>query len=79
MNITTLYYVRTERPVTMQNHRVINVKVANAARILHDDLIRAARDVSIFANRSGGRRGRGRCKFHVVVALIGASEIDESS
>jgi len=38
----------------MQNRRVINVKVANAtASTLHDDLIR---DVSIFANNSGGEK-----------------------
>lgn len=74
MNVTTLYYVRTERPVTMQNHGVINVKVANAAAgTLHDDLICGSRCLYF------RRLQRDDANFYIAAALIGASEIDESS
>jgi len=59
MNIATLYYIRTERPVTMQNRRVINVKVANARLPVCSITIRyAARDVYFRRDHN-----RGRCKF----------------
>lgn len=65
----TLYYIQTERCVTMQNRQVINVKVANAVGIvLSITFWNATRDISIspplVLPPPQMEGGRGRCKFH---------------
>lgn len=82
----TLYYIRPERRVTLQNRWVINVKVANAAgnaprSTTHDDLIRerararaTTYATSLFSPITARRE---RCKFaRGKVALIGARRLN---